>query len=234
MKKLLLVCAIALCSSFSNAQTTVTFIVDINDFLANGGTINNVVSIAGNFTTQTGDLPDWTPADGAMTNMGNNIWSKTVIFSAPNGVDSLNFKYVQGADWPDGDEGNEWLNADDASCKRPADNNNRKFLVPASGAHTYFSKWAECPLTAIRGQVAELKATDVFPNPATNSLTVRAGVEPITGVRIIAADGKEVLNRAFSSVEAATMDLSSLSAGIYRVLASTKNSVSQKQFSVVR
>ena len=46
----------------ANAQVNVTFQVNITDYLAGGGVINNIVSIAGNFTTSGGDLPDWTPA----------------------------------------------------------------------------------------------------------------------------------------------------------------------------
>ena len=154
------------------AQVNATFKVDITPLLAGGGTINNVVSIAGNFTSRGGNLADWTPAQGAMTDMGNNVWSRDVTFDG-TATDSLQWKYVQGSDWPDGDEGNEWVNPD-PSCVRVTDNNNRKILLPTAGDIIVTSGWAECQqiINSVKVDYRGLFVT-VGPNPASTNLSIR-------------------------------------------------------------
>jgi hypothetical protein len=239
MKKLLpIFCALVLSSYAVQAQSNVTFIVDVTDFVVNGGVIDpSGVHIAGNFTASGAtSVADWTPSAGPMTSLGNGLWSTTIAFDG-SATDSLQFKYVQGNDWPLGDEGDDWADPTSAECKRPSDNNNRKLLIPATGDITYSSKWGECPVPqAVRGNVAQLKATDVFPNPAQNKVTVRSGKDGISSVNIVSADGKVVLTQKASSTpgENVTLNISTLPVGIYHVMAYGKNTVSQKQFSVVR
>ena len=136
-------------STLSSSTNTlnVIFRVDANDFVNLGGIlVNGQVSIAGFFNTRGGDLPDWTPSVGAMANIGNNVFSKAVTFSGPNvSSDSLEWKYVQGTDWADGDEGNDWFPPIPVNCVKRGSFNNRKFLLPPSGTLIISSKWAECP-----------------------------------------------------------------------------------------
>lgn len=238
MKKLLpVICALVLAGFTANAQTTVTFRVDVTNFLALGTeTLNGGVYMAGNFTTSgTTDLPDWSPDAGAMTDMGNNIWEKTVTFQSPI-TDSLQFKYVQGPAWSDGDEGNEWT--DPSHTCWMTNDHNRKLLVPASGAIVYSSNWAECGTITTAGVKAHvsLKATDVFPNPTAGKLTVRTGSDAVSAVNIIGSNGQVVMSKNLSEVrnQNLNLDVSSLPVGIYNVMVVSKNAISQKQFSVVR
>lgn len=216
MKKLVLSTAFMAMAVFgAKAQLNATFKVDISPLLSGGGSINNVVSIAGNFTSRGGNLPDWTPLQGAMTDLGANIWSKTVTFDG-TATDSLQWKYVQGSDWPDGDEGNEWVNPD-PSCVRTADNNNRKILLPTSGDIIIESQWAQCQqvVSSVNVQYKGL-FVNVAPNPATEFLTIRfigtgnseVKLTDLTGRVVKSYSGQDVTER---------VDVSNLKTGMYYV-----------------
>jgi hypothetical protein len=240
MKKLLpIFCAFLLCSFASKAQSTVTFELDATDFLANGGVLgvstgSQFFSIAGNFTASGATaVADWTPSAGPMTDAGNNLWTVTINFDG-TATDSLNFKFVSGSDWPDGDEGGSWADAT-PDCKRPSDNNNRKFLVPATGTFTYHAKWGECPTPAAIRPVLQLSAGDVYPNPAQNVLSVRQSTaNPLTAVRVVSAEGKVVLSQPIATTGNVNVNVSKLPVGMYSVMVYGKNTVSQKKFSVIR
>jgi len=200
----------------ANAQVNVTFQVNITDYLAGGGVINNIVSIAGNFTSKGGSLPDWTPSQGAMTDMGNNMWSKSVVFDG-TATDSLNWKYVSGSDWADGDEGNEWAPAD-ASCTRPSDNNNRKMIVPTSGDFIVSSDWAKCHtvVTSILERKFRGLLVTLSPNPASTNLNINFNGTTNAEVKLTDSMGRIV--KSFTGQELSeNLNVSDLPAGIYYV-----------------
>jgi len=202
----------------ANAQVSVTYEVNITDYLSGGGVINNIVSIAGNFTAKGGSLPDWTPAQGAMTDMGNNKWSKTDTFDG-TATDSLNWKYVSGADWADGDEGNEWAPAD-ASCTRPSDNNNRKMIIPTSGEWIVSSDWAKCHTVTEQTSVLETKFRGIqvtlSPNPASTNLNIKFMGTTNAEVKLTDALGRVV--KSFTGQQITeNVNVSDLPAGIYYV-----------------
>jgi len=199
----------------SMAQVNATFKVDITPLLAGGGTINNVVSIAGNFTSRGGNLADWTPAQGAMTDMGNNVWSRDVTFDG-TATDSLQWKYVQGSDWPDGDEGNEWVNPD-PSCVRVTDNNNRKILLPTAGDIIVTSGWAECQqiINSVKVEYRGLFVT-VGPNPASTNLSIRFVGTTNAEVKLTDLTGRVV--KSFTGQDVTeNIDVTNLTAGLYYV-----------------
>jgi len=169
-----------------SAQTTVTFRIDANDFITSGGVmVNNVVSIAGNFSSRGGTLPDWTPQAGAMTSQGNNIWTKTIVFSGGLvAMDSLFWKYVQGSSWTDGDEGNDWFDSS-PDCKKPGENYNRKWLIPTSGTWLVSSKWGLCPTIEAVGP----------PELTTAALTSITQTTALTGGTITSGGGSTVSAR---------------------------------------
>jgi len=80
MKKTLTLAA-ALVASAAFAQVTVTYKVDITDYLAGGATLGaNGMRIGGNFAAQgatagTNAMVDWSPSNqySAMTDEGSNI-----------------------------------------------------------------------------------------------------------------------------------------------------------------
>jgi hypothetical protein len=216
MKKLVLSAALIQLAAFGSfAQLTATFKVDITPLLSGGGTINNIVSIAGNFTDRGGNLANWSPDQGAMTDLGSNIWSRTVNFDG-TATDSLQWKYVQGASWGDGDEGNEWVNPD-PSCVRTSDNNNRKLLLPTSGDITIESQWAQCQqvVSSVNIQYKGL-FVNVAPNPATEFLTIRFIGSGNSEIKLTDLTGRVV--KSFSGLEVTEkVDVKDLKAGMYYV-----------------
>jgi len=217
MKKLVLsvVTLLTFGTLSSMAQVNATFKVDITPLLSGGGTINNIVSIAGNFGDRGGNLPSWGPADGPMTDMGNNMWSRDVTFDG-TATDSLQWKYVQGAGWGDGDEGNEWVNPD-PSCVRTGDNNNRKILLPTSGDIVVTSAWAECQqvTSSVKVEYRGLFVT-VGPNPASSNLSIRFVGTTNAEVKLTDLTGRVV--KSFKGQDVTeNIDVTNLNGGLYYV-----------------
>jgi hypothetical protein len=224
----------------SNDSTIIAFTVDVTDFLAGGGTFNQIASIAGSFTDRGGNLPNWTPASGPMTNLGNNIWSRTVTFKGTTvTTDSLFWKYVQGSAWADGDEGNDWGTDASNICKKPGDNNNRKILLPSSGSWVVFSKWGECAtlISDVKSTMASDNNLEVYPNPTSSTLNIRfKDQSKAQSLRLVSADGREVIQMDLSKSEGLeqVLDVSSVPSGIYKLMVLGKNSISGKSISIVR
>ena len=200
---------------------SVTFKVDITDYINNGGAINSVVSIAGNFAARgSTTLVDWDPPTGAMTDLGSNMWGITVAFDG-SATDSLNWKYVSGGAWGDGDEGNEWVSTD-PDCKKPANNNDRKLLLPAAGSWVYASKWAECGTFTIETSTLTLaNGLDVKmgPNPTSSTLNVRFAGSANSMIRMTGLDGKVVktISVGQNGTSDYSVNVSDLSSGLYFV-----------------
>lgn len=135
-----------LLSAALSAQVNVTYQVDITDYLAGGATLApNGIRIAGNFTTVGAAIPDWAPADpaGAMTDLGNNVWSITVTYPSTSiGTDQL-FKFVNG-DWGqnEGLAGSE-IATGGCGVDDGAGNINRVLTVPATDVG-YQWCWDKC------------------------------------------------------------------------------------------
>ena len=224
MKKLVLFAFAAFGLSIAkvDAQSNVTFKVDADDFINNGGVmVNGVVSIAGAFTDRGGNLSNWTPSAGAMNDLGNNLWEKTIAFSGPNiASDSLEFKYVQGSDWPDGDEGNDWVDPN-PPCTIGGFKN-RWLVVPTTGDWIFSSKWAECGTIATATSKFELVsglAVEMGPNPTSSSLNVRFGGSANSVIKMSSVDGRIVktVKVSTSGDSQNTIDVSDLNAGVYYV-----------------
>ena len=200
---------------------SVTFKVDITDYINNGGAINQIVSIAGNFADRgSTTLPNWTPASGAMTDAGSNVWSIQVAFDG-SATDSLNWKYVSGGDWGDGDEGNEWVSTA-PDCKKPGSNNDRKLLLPASGSWVYSTKWAECgTFTVETANLSLIHGLDVKmgPNPTSSTLNIRFAGSAESVIRMTSLDGKVVktIKTGQNGTTDHTVNVSDLNSGLYFV-----------------
>jgi len=151
------------CSFAANAQVNITFKVDLTTYISNGGTVTpEGVHIAGNFTLRGGNLPDWTPLSGPMINEGNNVWSRTVTFNG-SATDSLEWKYLRGNAWTNGDEGSNW-NPPNNTCTKPGSNNNRKLLLPTSGNWVVTSEWARCAtITEVTNSVPTVLLLKLLP-----------------------------------------------------------------------
>jgi hypothetical protein len=208
-------------------STIVTFQVDAADFIAGGGTINNIISIAGAFTDRGGNIPNWTPASGAMVNNGNNIWERTVVFKGSAvTADSLLWKYVQGAAWSDGDEGNDWgPSGGPKSCVKGAFND-RKILLPASGNWIVSSKWGQCAnIVNSISPVAAPVPVVVYPNPAKGLLNLRfSQTGDVYDVVLVSSDGKttEIIKNTSGDQ---TVRVTSLPPGIYQIQVKSKTGI---------
>ena len=223
MKKLILCAFAAFGFAFadSTAQTNIVFVVDADDYINDGGTlVNGVLSIAGNFTARGGNLVDWTPSAGAMEPLGDNVFTKMITFTAPSQTDSLNWKYVSGSDWPDGDEGNEWTTPLPAGCVIVTDNNNRKLIVPASGSWVYASNWAQCgDLITSNLRLLSGLVVNMGPNPTNSTLNIRFAGSANSVIKMSSVDGRLVksINVASAGDTHNAVDVSGLNAGVYYV-----------------
>jgi hypothetical protein len=155
-----------------------------------------------------------------MTDMGNNVFERTISFNG-TATDSLNWKYVSGGDWADGDEGNEWLDAT-PDCKRPQNNNDRKLLLPATGDWTYASKWAECGTLAVNTSNLQLVSglvVEMGPNPTSSSLNIRFAGSANSVIKMSSVTGRVVKSITVASAGDTqnTVDVSDLNGGVYYV-----------------
>lgn len=218
MKKSLLFVALLSFATILHAQVTVKFTVDITNYLNGGGTISPAgVHIAGNFTSRGGDLPDWTPAAGQMTDEGDNQWTRTVNFNG-TATDSLMWKYVKGNDWSAGDEGADWGAFLNAACVVVTDFNNRKVLLPSSGYVEIFSEWARCQTVANKVKIEGIRVT-MGPNPASSALNLTFWGNANAQVKVVGLNGKTVYNYTVKEAGETnhTIDVSSFVNGLYYV-----------------
>ena len=120
--------------SLSAQDYTITFQIDMTDYLDGGGTIDpSGMHIAGNFQDEAGLGNEWTPADGILTDQGNNVWSVTVTLPAG----TYEYKYVLGNDWSMGSE--------NISGACGPGNGNRQVVVDADKTEAYcYDKCTDC------------------------------------------------------------------------------------------
>ena len=70
-------------NSFAQTDVTITYQVDITEYLNGGASLDPAgIRIGGDFTTQGSSLAEWDPTDAscAMTDMGSNVWSIAVTY----------------------------------------------------------------------------------------------------------------------------------------------------------
>ena len=117
-----------------SAQVTVTYKVDISNYLAGGATLGaNGIRIGGNFTALNSPLPDWTPSavQCGMTNTGNNIWSISVTYPSTSVGQTQTYKFVNN-NWGT-NEGVAGSTIASGGCGEDdgGGNINRKLVIPA-------------------------------------------------------------------------------------------------------
>jgi hypothetical protein len=215
MKKTLTLAA-ALVASAAFAQVSVTYKVDITDYLASGATLGaNGMRVGGNFQTQgatTGGtaMPDWSPSNAAsaMTDEGSNIWSITVDYPASAaGVTQL-YKFVNN-DWGtnEGTSGST-IATDNCGVDDGSGNINRTLVVPTANAAFLFCFDAcfQCDGSSPNLSTRELSLNDltVSPNPAADFTKVAFSTRKAgdVSVRVMNLLGQEVKTLAAGSLEA--------------------------------
>lgn len=190
MKKLLTLLFAAALSSVALAQTSVTFtvMVDVTDYVAGGDTIAaNGLRVGGTFgalgATSNGlTMADWNPTDtgSAMTNMGNNVWSKTITFPATAVGQNLLFKFVNGNWGTNEGLGDTSIAADGCGLNDGSGNINRlAVIVPIPLTVKYcWNKCFQCDgsspiiVSGVRGLSSTIKPFSVYPNPFKGEMSI--------------------------------------------------------------
>ncbi len=208
MKKTLTLAA-ALIASAAFAQVSVTYKVDITDYLGAGATLGaNGMRVGGNFADQTATvggnaMVNWSPSDAnsAMTDEGNNIWSITVDYPA-SAVGAQHFYKFVNNDWGtnEGTDPASTIATGGCGVDDGAGNINRTITIPsANAAFLYcFDACLQCDGTSpvLSIEKNEVVALTVSPNPTTGavSLEFSARAAGFAGINVVNILGQSVMS----------------------------------------
>ncbi|MEO5673540.1 MAG: T9SS type A sorting domain-containing protein [Chitinophagales bacterium] len=173
----LLTIAVLFIITTAQAQVTVDYQVDINTWLAGGGTLAvGGMRVGGTFddrgaTLTNGDtIPNWTPSSDrcAMMDIGGNVWSIIIEYPDSSIGKQQDWKFVNG-DWG-GDEGQSGITQLDSTCGigNGYGGFNRFIIVPSENS-VYHGNFDECGTltpTGISTVQTGGASLDVYPNPA--------------------------------------------------------------------
>jgi hypothetical protein len=208
MKKTLTLAA-ALVASAAFAQVSVTYKVDITDYLGAGATLGqNGMRVGGNFADQTATvggnaMANWSPSDAnsAMTDEGNNIWSITVTYPA-TAVGAQHFYKFVNNDWGtnEGTDPASTIATGGCGVDDGAGNINRTITIPAANAAFLycFDACLQCDGTSpvLSIEKNEVVALTVSPNPTTGavSLEFSARAAGFAGINVVNILGQSVMS----------------------------------------
>ena len=235
MKKTLTLAAALLVSATAFAQVSVTYKVDITDYLAGGATLGaNGMRVGGNYATQGGTvggaaMTDWSPSNAvsAMTSLGSNIWSITVDYPASAVGQTQLYKFVNN-DWGtnEGVTGST-IASNGCGVDDGSGNINRTLVIPSNSVTFLycFDACFQCDGSSPNIGLGENIVTTfvVSPNPATEYAAVnftsrKAG--DVT-VRVVNLFGQEVAELINGTLEAGAHSIqwnfSGIQAGTYFV-----------------
>ena len=218
MKKIFTILSLAL-STAAFSQVTVTYQVDITEYIAGGATLNaNGIRVGGNFTTAGASIPDWTPSDAAcaMTDLGNGLWSIAVTYPATSVGTTQLYKFVNG-DWGTNEGVATSLIAEDQCGTDDGGGNiNRTLVIPATNTTVTFC-WDKC--AACISSIDEVNKVNVvaFPNPATDVVNFQIDATDYV-ITLTDLAGKTVATSTTSTIE-----MSGLSSGAYLYKVVTNN-----------
>jgi hypothetical protein len=137
-----------------NAQVTVTFQVDMTDYLKIAGNTLKTVKVAGNFTDQNATalgvaIKNWDPAvSPVFTKVAGttNTWQTKITFPNASKGQELLYKFLNTTDgaWGDCDINNECFEKKNAGpCNQGTGDFNRVLKIPTANA-TVGYKWNTC------------------------------------------------------------------------------------------
>jgi hypothetical protein len=218
MKKIFTILGLAL-STAAFSQVTVTYQVDITEYIAGGVALDpNGIRVGGNFTTAGASIPDWTPSDpaSAMTDLGNGLWSIAVTYPATSVGTTQLYKFVNG-NWGTNEGVATSLIAEDGCGTDDGGGNINRTLVIPSAAATYTFCWDKC--AACISSIDEVNKVNVvaFPNPATDVVNFQVDVADYV-ITLTDLAGKTVATSTTSTIE-----MSGLSSGAYLYKVVTNN-----------
>jgi hypothetical protein len=224
MKKIFTILSLAL-STAAFSQVTVTYQVDITEYIAGGVALDpNGIRVGGNFTTAGASIPDWTPSDpaSAMTDLGNGLWSIAVTYPATSVGTTQLYKFVNG-NWGTNEGVATSLIAEDGCGTDDGGGNiNRTLVIPSTNA-TYTFCWDKC--AACISSIDEVNKVNVvaFPNPATDVVNFQVDAADYV-ITLTDLAGKTVATSTTSTIE-----MSGLSSGAYLYKVVTNNGTATGQ-----
>ncbi|MEN9698939.1 MAG: hypothetical protein RLZZ301_137 [Bacteroidota bacterium] len=199
----------ASCDICTNA---VGFSVDMNDFIAAGGSTTAGVFLNGTFNGWCGTCTPMTDANG------DNIWDVVVPIAAGN----IEYKFTV-----DGWTTSEQFAGGESCTITTGGFTNRAAAITAATTLPTVC-WESC--SACLGGLDDLlgKEVRVFPNPATAVLTVDAAIQ-IETVSMFDISGKKVLETSVNALSK-EINVELLKTGVYTVQITTNAGVISKQF----
>lgn len=230
MKKIYIMTLALFVAAVVSAQVTVTYKVDITNYLTGDGVelSENGMRIGGDFTTQGASIADWSPSDAscAMTDEGDNVWSISVEYPAESIGNTQSFKFVNG-DWGT-NEGGETSGIVTGGCgvDDGSGNINRQLEIPSNNISlTYcYDSCKTCAGDDALVGMNEIKSVEnlsVFPNPTTDvtSFKYTLNNENRVEIRVFDMLGKEVAVVFNGTLQAGTYqvdaELGNLENGVY-------------------
>ena len=227
MKKMFTLLSALFIGAVATAQVTITFQVDVTNYLASGVTLDPTgIRVGGNFSTNGGQanggpMADWSPttATSAMTDMGNNVWQIVVDFPATAVDQTLLYKFING-NWGmnEGTDPANTIVAGGCGVDDGSGNINRTMVIPGA-ATTVTYCWdacaASCSANLIDNAISNLV---VSPNPANDLVTFNFNANATTAeIVLFDLSGKVVATKsvATGSENAVEISTSNLMAGSY-------------------
>ena len=227
MKKMFTLLSALFIGAVATAQVTITFQVDVTNYLASGVTLDPTgIRVGGNFSTNGGQanggpMADWSPttATSAMTDMGNNVWQIVVDFPATAVDQTLLYKFING-NWGmnEGTDPANTIVAGGCGVDDGSGNINRTMVIPGA-ATTVTYCWdacaASCSANLIDNAISNLV---VSPNPANDVVTFNFNANATTAeIVLFDLSGKVVATKsvATGSENAVEISTSNLMAGSY-------------------
>jgi len=227
MKKMFTLLSALFIGAVATAQVTVTFQVDVTNYLASGVTLDPTgIRVGGNFSTNGGQanggpMADWSPttATSAMTDMGNNVWQIVVDFPATAVDQTLLYKFING-NWGmnEGTDPANTIVAGGCGVDDGSGNINRTMVIPGA-ATTVTYCWdacaASCSANLNDNAISNLV---VAPNPANDLVTFNFNANTSTAeIVIFDLSGKVVATKSVvtGSENAVEISTSNLMAGSY-------------------
>ena len=226
MKRTFTLCAALFIGAVAMAQSTVTFKVDITNYIIDGATIDPTgIRVAGNFSTNggtvtTGAMADWSPtvATSALTDLGNNIWSIDVTFPSTAVDETLLYKFVNG-NWGmnEGTDTTNTIVSGGCGTDDGSGNINRTLAIPATSTTLTFC-WDQCTALCTSGLVENaISNVVVSPNPTTDVATVKFDLNNASDAIFTLFDltGKVVMTKTVTAGVSNAIEVASINAGTY-------------------
>ena len=227
MKKMFTLLSALFIGAMATAQVTVTFQVDVTNYLASGVALDPTgIRVGGNFSSNGGQanggpMADWSPttATSAMTDMGNNVWQIVVDFPATAVDQTLLYKFING-NWGmnEGTDPANTIVAGGCGVDDGSGNINRTMVIPGA-ATTVTYCWdacaASCSANLIDNAISNLV---VSPNPANDVVTFNFNANATTAeIVLFDLSGKVVATKSVvtGSENAVEISTSNLMAGSY-------------------